>query len=637
MSDGKNRKQISGKRQIRSATRPNAARNDLYVVDVQDADVKHEQGNGFFVTYRTAAILIVIFVLVVVCVALIGGLVGRARSNNRQDYIVNTTSTSLPTTLDPSIPWYRVQLPKNLMPSHYNLEFTLDLDKFKFTGNVVITVTCTSDTDVVIVHTRQLNISQDNVAVKDLSTGSDVEITQQFEFTRNRFYVLLMKENLKSGKEYEITFFEFKGMLRQDLFGIYLSSYDVRNEDGMTVKGYAIASQFEPTYARKAFPCFDEPAMKATFSISIIRAHRYRSLSNGKKLSTNKLHDSSWYRDVFETTPVMSTYHLAVVLSDFDSLELTRPNGKIIRVWARDDVISQTQFALNVANWSYGYFEEYFGVEDPIQKSDLFVVPDHPAKGMENWGLITLRESATIVDEEKSAAKVLEDTADLIAHEIAHMWFGNMVTPKWWTDLWLKEGFASMFASEALNHIFPDWRMNEMVIAQSVLPALEMDAFMNSHPLSSPINNPDDIVQFYDVVTYWKGLSVIYMLRYFVGETIFRSALQNYIKKYMYSNADMDELWEEFSEAANSRLQIKEIMDTWTLQKGYPVVTLSRDSSSSMRKLNVKQSHFTIQTEVSDIDINDSPYRYQWFIYFAYLTHTNRTPKGRWLEMNSSE
>ncbi|XP_070550679.1 aminopeptidase N-like [Ptychodera flava] len=368
MSDGKNRKHTSGGA---SSSRTNSARSDLYAVDVQDMDVKYEQGNGFFVTYRTAAILIVIFVLVVVCVALIGGLVGRARSNHRQDYIVNTTSTSLPTTLDPSIPWYRVRLPKSLMPSHYNLEFTLDLDKFKFTGNVVITVTCTSDTDVVIVHARQLNISKDNVAVKDLSTGSDVEITQQFEFTRNRFYVLLMKENLKSGKEYEITFFEFKGMLRRDLFGIYLSSYDVRNEDGITVKGYAISSQFEPTYARKAFPCFDEPAMKATFSISIIRAPRYQSLSNGKKLSTNKLQDSSWYRDVFETTPVMSTYQLAVALSDFNSLELTRPNGKIIRVWARDDVLSQTQFSLNVANWSYGYFEEYFGVEDPIQKSGM--------------------------------------------------------------------------------------------------------------------------------------------------------------------------------------------------------------------------------------------------------------------------
>ncbi|XP_077868572.1 aminopeptidase N-like [Saccoglossus kowalevskii] len=566
---------------------PANAISELYIESDRHApspiDIRYKQRKGVFVSYKVAAGILVCFLVILIVVGLVVGLAGRGRpqGDGRSSAVVDNT-TFATSTLDPSIPWNNIRLPPHIKPSHYELRLTPDVDVTGvFSGTVSIVVRCQKTTDVVILHALALNITG-QITVRDGATNRHIDVVEDFPFPLNEFYVLRLSESLKVNNNYVITFEEFQGGLSQDLFGLYISSYETATDDGGTTKSYIMSSQFEPTFARKAFPCFDEPAMKASFSLTVIRAPWYKSLSCTKKKSTNRLPESSLYEDVYEVTPVMSTYHLAVTLSNFDYLELVRPNGHVIRAWARPQVLEHTRFALEVANWTYGYFEEYFNRNDIITKTgtsivtvDLFAVPDHASLGMENWGLITFRESIMIVDVQTSSATSIFDIATVVAHEVAHMWFGNLVTPQWWDDLWLKEGFAMKFAYQSLDVIFPQWKVAELTLDLAVQPALELDAFMNSHAMTSPIENPKDISSYYDAVAYLKGQSIIHMLQYFVGDTAFQNAMRSYLAKYANSNADVDDLWREFSLVSTSHVP-------WPCHLGY--------LSCSMLTLNNKRN-----------------------------------------------
>ncbi|KAK2153435.1 hypothetical protein LSH36_297g02026 [Paralvinella palmiformis] len=319
---------------------------------------------------------------------------------------------------------------------------------------------------------------------------------------------------------------------------------------------------------------------------------------------------SSWITDYFQTTPIMSTYLLAFVIADFRSREKD-DNGFRIRIWAQPDMYDQTSYALEFASKTYRFFADYFGRPEIVPKADHVAVPDFSAGAMENWGLVLYREIALLHDEEVSSISNKYWVSLIQAHEIAHTWFGNMVTMEWWDDLWLNEGFANTLMYFALDDIYPNWKVFDLQVVGNVFPVMTKDSLLTSHPISAPINHPDDITQYFDSISYDKGMAVLRLLRGFLGWDDFRRGLQNYVNKYIFSNAKMKDLWKTFEEAVDQKHEVAEIMDTWTRQMGFPVVTVKKIGKNKYR---LDQSRFLLNPE-DKYDKNSSPYQNTYTVH----------------------
>ncbi|CAG2205200.1 Aminopeptidase N,Glutamyl aminopeptidase [Mytilus edulis] len=360
-----------------------------------------------------------------------------------------------------------------------------------------------------------------------------------------------------------------------------------RHKNGSAIinSPYLAATQLQSTDARKMFPCLDEPDMKATFSMTIIHQEQYTALSN------------------------MPEETVQYLTSD--------PGYVKLRVWAQPKKINQTEYALQIGEEIYEYFTDYFGINDIVPKSDHVAVPDFSGGAMENWGLVIYRETALLYDPELSSTENKLMVTLIVAHEIAHTWFGNMVTMKWWDDLWLNEGVASLLMYFAMDHLYPDWDIMRYL----------------RHPVSTPISTPDDIAQTFDTISYSKGMAVLRMLLGFVGWEDFKQGLRLYVTKYQFKNAEMDELWDQFSEAVNHRYDIKYIMNTWTRQMGYPVITITCEGDDYV----LQQSRFLLDGNSSFGA--PSIYDYKWVIPFTYMTEEHSDPNNAsivWLDMGSA-
>lgn len=386
-------------------------------------------------------------------------------------------------------------------------------------------------------------------------------------------------------------------------------------------------TDFEPTDARRAFPCMDEPALKAQFKLTLIRHKDFPSTFANTPLVSSKPWSrdptKSWFVDEFETSVNMSTYLIAYAVTDFKTISRRSPKGVLIQVAARADAIDRGEgdFGLDESVQVIDFFADYFNVSFPLAKSTQIAVPDFNSGAMENWGLCTYKEESLLYNDNTDLITNKRRVAKVIAHELAHQWFGNLVSPKWWNDLWLNEGFASWVEYLGYNYTHPEWRDLEYFFVKRLGP-FELDSLESSHAISVEVNDPAEIISLFDSISYSKGSSIIRMMNAYLTEATFKRGVSNYLKAYAFSNAEQDNLWASLTwqahvdQTLDRSLTVKMIMDTWTLQKGYPVVTLER-LDGNMVRLTQKWFLLNAQNTIQD---TDEYANHRWYVPFTFTT-----------------
>uniref|UniRef100_W5LNK3 Aminopeptidase n=1 Tax=Astyanax mexicanus TaxID=7994 RepID=W5LNK3_ASTMX len=532
----------------------------------------------------------------------------------------STGSTAAPTTVPSNEPWDKYRLPDTLLPDSYELTLWPRLEPdsrniYIFTGSSSVVFRCVKDTDLILIHSNKLNLTADP-SLTALGSTPAPTIKDYWMQVTTQYLVIQLNGTLKAGESYSL-FTEFEGELADDLGGFYRSEY---TESG--VRKVLATTQMQPTDARKAFPCFDEPAMKAEFNITILHDPSTVALSNGKQIESVEVEVTgiTLRKTTFERTRIMSTYLLAFIVSEFDVVE-TMEGDVQIRIFARKEAIAanQGEYALNITGPILKFFESYYNATYPLPKSDQVALPDFNAGAMENWGLITYRESALLYDPSVSSNGNKERIATIIAHELAHMWFGNLVTIRWWNDLWLNEGFASYVEYLGADHAEPEWNIKDMIILGDVHRVFAIDALASSHPLSSneeDIMRPEQISEVFDAISYSKGASVLRMLSDFLTEPVFAQGLSSYLNTFEFSNTVYTDLWDHLQLAVDAThtsipRNVSEIMDRWVLQMGFPVVTVNTATGQ------LTQEHFLLDPE--SVVERPSPFNYSWFVPIQWI------------------
>lgn len=429
---------------------------------------------------------------------------------------------------------------------------------FTFQGQETVELEVLEDTSSIVLNALELKIHSarlNGVEAHSITSDPDAQ-TARLEFGQ--------KFAAGTRVRLELT---FQGILNSKMVGFYRAKY--QDPESGTVK-YMAVTQFEPTDARQAFPCWDEPALKSRFRITLVIPSDRQAISN-MPVEQETVRTSDGRKVVrFEETPLMSTYLVAFVVGEFDYVEGRTAEGVQVRVYTQKGVAHQGAFALDCAVKVLSYFTEFFGTPYPLPKEDLIAVPDFAAGAMENWGCITFRETALLLDPERSAASARSRVAEVVAHELAHQWFGNLVTMEWWTHLWLNEGFATWAAELAVDHLFPSWQQWMQFVSTTFAAALRLDALRSSHPIEVEVARAQQVNEIFDAISYCKGASVIRMLANYLGLEVFRNGLCRYLNKFTYGNASTDDLWQALEEESGK--PISHMMRSWTRQTGYPVI-----------------------------------------------------------------
>ncbi|XP_071788435.1 aminopeptidase N-like isoform X2 [Asterias amurensis] len=513
--------------------------------------------------------------------------------------------------------------PDDATDSHLQRHFTFD-------GDVSIKVECNRPTQTITLHTKNLTLHR-NPIVKSRSAGAAAEdLFQSYKFVGEfDFLVITLREELQVAQDYEISI-AYSGELNENLYGFYRSSYTAANGE----KRWIATTQMQPTDARRALPCFDEPAFKSVFDVEIIHRANTSALSNGiERVDKEPIGDNGrWVVTKFKRVREMSTYLLAFVVSDFKYEQATTTNGVLFRVWSRPEAVENTKYALQAGVDILNYFEEYFDFDYPLEKQDMVAIPDFAAGAMENWGLILYRETALLFDPLLNSASNQQRVAVVVSHELAHQWFGNLVTPEWWDDLWLNEGFASYVQYLGVDNIEPSWQMKLQFLVEELQPVFTEDALGTSHPVRVPVGAPSEINEIFDSISYEKGASIIRMLDNILTEDVFKEGLNYYLTERAYGNANSDDLWTvlTYADEDKGKNDVKKIMDTWTLQMGYPYVSFTRDSKT----LTAVQKHFLNNPNSTVEDSNFGNQGYLWYIYLLYTHKSDQNydnPMTEWM------
>ncbi|KAF9418987.1 hypothetical protein HW555_004314 [Spodoptera exigua] len=418
------------------------------------------------------------------------------------------------------------RLPRSVVPKHYDLELIPNLGKFTFTGKTAVKVSVLRSTSEIVLNCLDLELN--NVKLQYEGGSEPITPIEVRLNTADETATILFDRPLEEG---EATLHcEFKGEINDKMKGLYRSKY-------LTPSGeerYAAVTQFEATDARRCFPCWDEPAIKATFDITLeVPADRV-ALSN-MPVKEEKL-KGELKRIHYDTTPIMSTYLVAFVVGEYDYVEKKSRDGVLVRVYTPVGKSKQGLFALEVAARVLPYYKEYFDIAYPLPKIDLIAIADFSAGAMENWGLVTYRETCLLVDEEHTSAVRRQWIALVVGHELAHQWFGNLVTMEWWTHLWLNEGYASFVEFLCVNHLFPEYDIWTQFVTENYIRALELDCLKNSHPIEVPVGHPSEIDEIFDDISYNKGASVIRMLHKYIGDDDFRKGMNIYLTRHQVSS-----------------------------------------------------------------------------------------------------
>uniref|UniRef100_A0A8C6PQZ6 Aminopeptidase n=1 Tax=Nothobranchius furzeri TaxID=105023 RepID=A0A8C6PQZ6_NOTFU len=602
-------------------------------------------GSGFYISKTVGIVGILVGVAALSTIIALSVVYSQEKSRNTQVSPTNggTTATSTTPTPTPSNkPWDQYRLPKSLVPDHYTvtlwprLEPDSNTGLYIFTGHSVVKFKCVEDTDLILIHSNKLNFTrQENQQLAMLTSTSGAapvpSIRTSWLQTVTQYLVLELDAKLVKDQSYQL-YTEFTGELADDLGGFYRSEYTENN-----VTRVVATTQMQPTDARKAFPCFDEPAMKARFNITLIHDHGTVALSNGMEIETINITigDQHVLQTVFEQTEKMSTYLLAFIVSDFSFINSTI-DGVLVRIFARRAAIDANQgdYALNKTGPILKFFEEYYNSTYPLPKSDQIALPDFNAGAMENWGLITYRETALLYGKDFSSNSNQERITTIIGHELAHMWFGNLVTLRWWNDLWLNEGFASYVEYLGADKAEPDWNVKDLIVLNDIHRVFAVDALTSSHPLSSneeDIQKPAQISELFDAISYSKGASVLRMLSDFLSEDVFKQGLQTYLREFAFETAVYTDLWKHLQQAVTDThtslpSKVDEIMNTWVLQMGFPVVTINTTAGT------VSQQHFLLDSNA--VVTTQSKFNYQWIVPIRWMK-TKAPQNIFWLQEKS--
>lgn len=375
---------------------------------------------------------------------------------------------------------------------------------------------------------------------------------------------------------------KFTGQLNDKMAGFYRSTY--KKEDG--TEGLLATTQMEATDARRAFPCFDEPALKATYTITLVADKKLTCLSNMDVASETEV-GSGKKAVKFNKSPLMSTYLIAFIVGELNYIE-TNEFRIPVRVYAPPGQdIEHGRFSLNLAAKTLAFYEKVFGQEFPLPKMDQVAIPDFAAGAMENWGLITYRVVDLLLDEKSSGAATKERVAEVVQHELAHQWFGNLVTMDWWEGLWLNEGFATWTSWYSCNEFFPEWKVWQSFVSDTLQGALSLDSLRSSHAIEVPVKRADEINQIFDAVSYNKGSCVLRMISTYLGEDVFLEGVRRYLKKHAYGNTQTGDLWACLADASGKK--VEEVMAAWTKEVGYPVLTVTENGPDT---IHIKQNRF---------------------------------------------
>ena len=465
------------------------------------------------------------------------------------------------------------RLPRQVLPKHYAIELEPDLKSGSFTGQVVIDLEVITETDTIVLNAAELDIEDVQIEQGDSVPTSSIVMDEDLERAEFAFPIVLQPGPARLSCS-------FKGILNDKLRGFYRSTW--RDDAG---NDHVIATtQFESTNARRAFPCFDEPDLKATFGVTLRVLDSLMTVSCGELVSSTEL-ENGLREDCFADTMVMSTYLVAFIVGELEATEPIDVDGvplRIVHVPGKGDL---TEFGLLAGEFSLRWLVDYYDIPYPAGKLDLIAVPDFAFGAMENLGCVTFRETLLLADPERTTQAELTRIVDVIAHEIAHMWFGNLVTMDWWNGIWLKEAFATFMQVATTDAFRPDWRRWDGFCVERGA-AFDTDSLASTRPIEFEVISPQDAEAMYDILTYEKGAAVVRMLEQFLGPEDFRSGVKHYLTTHSYANTTTTDLWDSLEVATG--IPVRAAMDTWIFQGGHPVIFVQKSAEG----ITVKQTRF---------------------------------------------
>ncbi|XP_052557322.1 aminopeptidase Q [Tympanuchus pallidicinctus] len=592
-------------------------------------------GSGLYVGRGTAALLAALLLSLLAALLALAALYGRCRHPPPP---ARPAAAPGP---DPGVPGAPTgvslrRLPRHLLPLHYELELWPRVrpgqeEPFGFSGQVNITVRCRRDTRSAVLHSAGLKSHRAAVRGPLPQAGAAVEVEGLRLEEESELAVLELREPLLAGRRYVLQL-SFHGRLREDREGLFLTRYTDLGCSSMLV-----ASQLEPAYARTVYPCFDEPDMKATFNIRIVHDPSYVALSNMPVIDVSEMKDengSLWSVTTFNTSLKMPTYLTAFVVCDFDYVNTTE-RGKEIRIWARKEAVKNgyVDYALNITGPIFSFLEDLFNISYPLPKTDLVALPDFGAGAMENWGLMTFEEAALLyLPSDKFTGRRMI-IALIVSHELAHQWFGNLVTMTWWNDLWLKEGLASYLENLGATFVEPKLSLHEIFYDHIVQPVLSQENDLEVRSLSESedkVNGSFSLLSLFDSITYNKGASITWMLSGFLTEKLFTRALNSYLREFAFSNANQDDLWIHIQLVVDAQdevqlpASVKKIMDSWTCQNGFPVLTFNISTGT------ISQEKFHNKNHENSTDF----YNNTWIVPISWMRNGSSQPL-MWLDNSS--
>jgi puromycin-sensitive aminopeptidase len=459
------------------------------------------------------------------------------------------------------------RLPRTAVPSRYDIRLEPDLTTLTFRGQQTVALDVTESVSELVLNAIELAV--DSASLEN-DRGETIRATVTMDEATERCRLALASPATRGRWRLRLA---FRGTLNDKLRGFYRSVY----KDPSGVSRTMAATQFEATDARRAFPCWDEPSFKAVFAVTLAIDPALTAVSNTAIVSETLENGRKVIR--FADTIVMSTYLVAFVVGELEATEAAPIGRTPLRVWCVPGKKRLARFGQEIGGASLAFFEDYYGVPYPGDKLDLLAIPDFAAGAMENLGAITFRETALLVDETAASHAELERVADVVAHENAHMWFGDLVTMTWWNGIWLNEAFATFMEMLAVDAWKPEWQ-RWTTFGVSRAAALSLDGLHSTRPIEFPVTSPRDADAMFDVLTYEKGASVLRMLEQYLGAVVFREGVRDYLRTHKFANADTGDLWAALGRSAQQ--PIPAVMDGWIFRPGYPVVTLSRDAGGHL-------------------------------------------------------
>ena len=510
------------------------------------------------------------------------------------------------------------KLPKDVRPTEYSIRIAPDLQKLTFTGSETVRLHAKKPVTKLVLNALEMEIASASLDGRPLPEKAIVLDETEQTLTLN------LPNELSAG-DHELAL-AFSGKINAQGQGLFYARYQ---EQGTNEKKVMLGTQFEATDARRMFPCWDEPSFRARFQLTVIVPENFTAVSNMPVEGEEKVAGGKEVR--FSTSPSMSSYLVVLVAGELDSIAAEK-DGVKLRVVTTKGKAEMGRYALESAARILQYYNDYFGVPYPLPKLDLIAIPGGFGGAMENWGGITYYESVLLFDPENSSIETKQDIFAVVAHEMAHQWFGNLVTMAWWDNLWLNEGFASWMGSKCTDHFNPEW--NEWLrrnvprdpsrrIGFPKDTAMQSDARSTVHSVQQPIATEAEAGSAFDEITYRKGQSIIRMLESFLGEEVFRDGIRKYIAAHKYSNTTTADLWQALTEVSGK--PVGEIAPGWTEQKGFPVVKVEREKDT----IKLTQERFTVHFP--------DPPALQWQIPLTYLTLDQPATSGFLLrEKNAS-